>query len=71
MIAHLHRRSSLEAMLVVPAQGTWIWTLTDVVGNNDPLTLKCIVMLAVFELLPNTPADLESEVWRDGYVARV
>jgi hypothetical protein len=58
-------------MLIVPTQGAWIRTLPDIVGNNDLLTLKCIVVLAVFELLPNAPAYLESEVWRDGYVARV
>src|SRR5271169_811965 len=71
MIAHRCRRLSLEAMLVVPSQGAGIRTLTDIVRNNDPLTMERIVVLAVIKLFSNAATDFEFAIGGNGYVAKV
>ena len=64
-------RSSLETMLVMPGQGIGIGVLADIFGCADPLTVKCVVGLAVIKFLPNAPADLEMEAGRYRHIACV
>ena len=58
-------------MFVVPIQGTGIRTLTFIVGNDDLLTVKFVVVPAVFELFSNTPAHLKLKIGGNGYVAQI
>ena len=70
LIYHLPR-SPLEAMLILPGQGTRIGTLTNRLWNDDPLSVKGVVVLAVFELFTNASADLEVQIGRHRHIACV
>ena len=68
---HRRHRSSPETMFVVPGQGIGIRTLADVRGRFDLLTVQRVVVLAVIELLPDAPADLEPKIGRYRHIAGV
>ena len=53
----------------MPAQGTEIRALTDIHGNYNSLAMKRVVVPAIVEFFLDTSANLEREVWRDGYIA--
>src|SRR5437867_9791999 len=63
--------SSPETNLVVPGQGAWIRTLAHGLRRADRVAAKGVVVLAVFKLLADAPADLEVMVGRYGYISGV
>ena len=58
-------------MLIVPGQGLGIGALRGVLWHVDPLTVKGIVMPAVFKLRLDPEADLEIEIRGDRHIAGV
>ena len=58
-------------MLIVPGQGIGIGSLRGFSRRTDPLTVKGIVMPAVFKLLLDAAADLEVKIGRDRHIAGV
>ena len=58
-------------MFIVPGQDIGIGVLANIHGRFDLVTMKCLVVLAVIELLPNTPANLKPKIGRYRHVASV
>jgi len=71
VIAHRRHRSSLETVLIVPAEGLRIGIIANLVWRADHLTVKRVIVPAVFKLLLDAPAHLEIETRRHRDVARV
>ena len=64
-------RLSLEAMFVVPGQSDRVRTLDNRLGRVNPLSVKGVVVSAIFIFFPNTPADFEVEIRCHGYIAGI
>ncbi len=71
MISRLRHGSSLEAMLVVPAEGGGIGPLAHALRHEDPLAVQGIVVFAVVEFFTNAAADFEVKLGRNGHIACV
>jgi hypothetical protein len=55
----------------MPAQGFGIGMLTNLLGQINPLAVKCVVMFAVIELFPNSATNREVKLGCHGHVTRV